>query len=148
MPLRQDLLKSARQHNYVSISGCSQQLSVWEVKITPRSFTAGSLSALNYAKLVLHISLPEQEPECYGTCLTRSKQCFLNWLGMMDLEFAAICLKHNAQNMKTNQRSNSFIMCCGNISNLTFQLKYESSIHNIAFSSGKVILSELGEEYA
>ncbi len=29
-----------------------------------------------------------------------------------------------------------------------FQLKYESSVHNIAFSSEKVISSESGEKYA
>ncbi len=33
-------------------------------------------------------------------------------------------------------------------SNSCFRLKYESSICNIAFSSEKAILSELGEEYA
>lgn len=114
MPVRHDLLKSARQHNYCRISGCSQQLSVWEVKITPCSLTAGSLSALNYTKLVQHISLPEQEPECCGTCLTRSKQCSLNQLGMTYLEPAAICLRHDAQHIKTKWVSNSFIMHCGN----------------------------------
>ncbi len=114
MPASHDLLKSARQHNYGRISGCFQQLSVWKVKITPRSLTAGSLSALNYAKLVLHIPLPEQTPECCGTCLTCSKQCSLNWLGMIYLELASICLKHNAQNMKTNCVSDSFKMHCGN----------------------------------
>ncbi len=34
------------------------------------------------------------------------------------------------------------------ISNHCFQLKYESSIYNIAFSIENVILSESGEEYA
>lgn len=83
-------------------------------KITPCSLTAGSLSTLNYTKLVQHISLPEQEPECCGTCLTRSKQCSLNQLGMMYLEPAAVCLRHDAQNIKTKWVSNSFIMHCEN----------------------------------
>ncbi len=34
------------------------------------------------------------------------------------------------------------------MSNCCFHLKYESSIHNIASSSEKVVLSESGEKYA
>lgn len=127
MPVRHDLLKSARQHNYCGISGWSQQLSVWEVKIKPCSLTAGSLSALNYTKLVQHISLPENEPECCSTCLTHSNQlCSLNRLGMMYLDPAAICLRYDAQNIKTEWVSNTFKMHCGN--NLCWQRRYALSV--------------------
>lgn len=95
-------------------------------KIMPCSLTAGSLSALNYTKLVQHISLPEQEPECCRTCLTRSKQCSLNWLGMMYLEPAAICLRHDAEYIKTKWVSNSFIMHCGN--NLCQKRQYAPNV--------------------
>ncbi len=43
---------------------------------------------------------------------------------------------------------NKFIIKLFLTSNCCFWLKYESSIHNIAFSSEKVVLSESGEKYA
>ncbi len=39
-------------------------------------------------------------------------------------------------------------ICMFLTSNRHFQLKYKSSIHSIAFSSEKVVLSESGEKYA
>ncbi len=43
---------------------------------------------------------------------------------------------------------NKYIIKIFLTANRPFRLKYESSIHNIAFSSEKVVLSESGEKYA